>query len=176
MVWLLVLLFVVVPILELAFFVQVAGLIGVVPAIALVIVVSATGAWLVKQEGLSAWQRAQLQLGRGEVPASEVVNGVLIVVAGALLLAPGFLTDMLGIFLLLPPTRALVRLVLLRRFERRILAAFGDPLTMMYGAPFGAADATASRVRTSAGRATYGDVVDVHEVADDGPDPERGRP
>jgi UPF0716 protein FxsA len=168
MVALLVVLFVVMPILELAFFLQVANLVGFFPTLALVVAVSAAGGWLVKREGLGALRRAQAQLAEGSVPAAEVVNGGLIVLAGALMLAPGFLTDLLGLVLLVPPTRAIVRAILLRRFEKRILAAFVMP---GFGAPFAGAGAGLGGLgdRVRAGRATYGDVYDVHEVDDAGP-------
>lgn len=182
MVGLLVLLFVVMPILELAFFVQIANLIGFLPALALIVAISAAGGWLVKREGPSALRRAQEQLAEGRVPAAEVVNGGLIMLGGALMLAPGFLTDILGLALLLPPTRAVVRGILLLRFEKRIRDAFVGP-GGVFGSPFataGSGGPTGSgglgglgglggfgdRVHT--GRATYGDVYDVHEVDDDG--------
>lgn len=117
---LLVLLFLVVPIVELYVIIQVADLAGVWSTIGLLIVISIAGSWLVKAEGLGVLRRARTTWSRGEVPADEVVNGLLILFAGALLLTPGFVTDGLGLLLLLPPTRAGVRGVLLRRFRRRI--------------------------------------------------------
>jgi UPF0716 protein FxsA len=172
MVGLLILLFIVVPIIELAVFVQVADLVGVGTALALVVLFSFGGAWLMKQQGLSVWRRAQAQLQAGELPTNELVNGILILFAGALMLTPGFATDVLGIFLLLPPTRALVRTALLRRYERRIRAAFGVP----GGAPFGpsAAGGFATR-RVFTGPASMGDVYDVREVdTDPSPRPPSG--
>lgn len=117
---LLVLLFLVVPIVELYVIVQVADLAGIWSTIGLLIVISIAGSWLVKAEGLGVLRRARATWSRGEVPADEVVNGLLILFAGALLLTPGFVTDGLGLLLLLPPTRAGVRGVLLRRFRHRI--------------------------------------------------------
>lgn len=180
MVLLLVILFVAVPILELAIFVQVSNLIGFFPALALIVLFSVSGAWLVKKEGLGVWRRANTQLERGEVPAAELVNGVLILLAGALMLVPGFLTDALGLLLLIPPTRALVRLLLLRRFERRVRAAFEAPVGAMFGAPFGPdgfdTGFAGAGERVFVGEATYGPgsgpaaIMDVREVEPDDTD------
>jgi UPF0716 protein FxsA len=115
----LVLVFIVVPIAELYVIIQVAGAIGVPEAILLLITVSVVGAWLCKREGLSVLRRIQLALERHQLPHRELVDGALILLAGALLLTPGFLTDVLGVLLLLPPTRAVVRGVVLASFRRR---------------------------------------------------------
>jgi UPF0716 protein FxsA len=81
--------------------------------------VSAVGAWLVKREGMSVWNRFQRQVESGSVPGKEIADGVMILFAGALLMTPGFLTDLLGISLLLPPVRAVVRGAVMRRAARR---------------------------------------------------------
>lgn len=116
---LLAVLFLVVPILELYVIVQVAGGIGVLNTIGLLILVSAVGAWLVKREGLGVLRRVQEQLDRGGLPHKEVLDGFLILGAGALLLTPGFLSDVIGILLLLPPVRAAIRGVVARSLRRR---------------------------------------------------------
>lgn len=110
----------VIPIVELWVIVQVAGSIGVLETIALLIVVSVTGAWLLKQQGMQMWRRLQATLQRGEVPTKEVTDGALILFGGALLLTPGFVTDAVGIVLLLPPTRAAIK-----GAARRTLARWG---------------------------------------------------
>jgi len=119
---LLVVLFVFVPIVELAVIIQVGQAIGVVETLLLMVLVSIVGAWLVKREGIGVWRRAQRQLDTGVMPGRELVDGVLIMVAGALLLLPGFVSDCLGILLLLPPVRALVRAVVIRRLRTRVVA------------------------------------------------------
>ena len=119
---LLVVLFVFVPIVELAVIIQVGHAIGVVDTLLLMVLVSIVGAWLVKREGIGVWRRAQRQLDTGVMPGRELVDGVLIMVAGALLLLPGFVSDCLGILLLLPPVRALVRAVVIRRLRTRVVA------------------------------------------------------
>ncbi len=109
MLGILVALLLVVPVVELAIIVAVATEIGVAPTIVLLVAVSAAGAWLLKQQGAAAWARFRLALARGEVPADEVVDGMLVVFGGALLLTPGFATDVIGLFLLVPATRALAK-------------------------------------------------------------------
>ena len=111
------LLFLVVPIAELYLLVQVAGGIGVPETILLLIGVSVFGAWLAKREGLTVLRRLQRTVAEGRVPSAEIVDGALVLLAGALLITPGFLSDCLGIVLLFPPTRALARGVVLRRIR-----------------------------------------------------------
>ena len=123
----LLLLFLVVPILELAVIVQVGQAIGTVPTLALLVVMSVTGAWLMKREGLGVLRRAQRQVRDGRVPSREVADGFLIVLGGALMLTPGFVSDLAGMALLLPPVRAVVRPVLLRRLQVMALGAALGP-------------------------------------------------
>lgn len=101
--------FVVMPILELYVIVQVGQQIGVLPTIALLVGVSVAGAWLMKREGVKAWRAFTTATKAHRVPAREVADGALILFGGALLLTPGFVSDVLGLVLLLPPTRAMVR-------------------------------------------------------------------
>jgi UPF0716 protein FxsA len=119
MVLFLFLIFIVAPLVELAVIVQVAGAIGVLNTLGLLIAVSLIGAWLAKREGLGVLRRIQAALDRGEVPSREVADGGLILLAGALMIAPGFISDCLAILLLLPPTRAVVRAPLMRLVARR---------------------------------------------------------
>ena len=119
MVGVLVLLFLVVPLAELYVIIQVGQAFGALNTIALLIIISATGAWLVKREGMSIWKRFQRQVEAGAVPGKEIADGVMILFAGALLMSPGFLTDVLGIALLLPPVRAVVRAMLMKQAARR---------------------------------------------------------
>jgi UPF0716 protein FxsA len=114
------LLFLVVPIAELAVIITVAAEIGVLETIAALIVISVVGAWLAKREGLGVLRRLQAALRQHRVPTTEVVDGALILFAGALMLTPGFLTDLLALLLLIPPTRAGVRGLLMRRLRARV--------------------------------------------------------
>jgi len=120
------LLFLVVPIAEIYVVVQVGASLGVLPTVGLLILISVAGAWLLRHQGLSVLARIQIKLANGEMPGKELVDGLLIVFAGALMLTPGFMTDAVGIFLMLPPTRALVRVGLMRRFGARVSAGEGS--------------------------------------------------
>ena len=82
---------------------------------------SVAGAWLVKREGIGVLRRAREQVQAGRVPGSELVDGVLILFAGALLLTPGFLTDLIGILLLVPPVRAVLRAAASARLAQRAI-------------------------------------------------------
>jgi UPF0716 protein FxsA len=111
---LLILLFIVVPILELYVIIQVGQLIGVVPTLVLLLADALLGSLLLKHQGRGAWRRFNEALAARRFPGKEVVDGVLIVIGGTLLLTPGFLTDIFGLLLLIPPTRAIARRVLNR--------------------------------------------------------------
>ncbi len=118
MLGLLFLLFLVVPFVELFVILQVGRAIGALNTIGLLVLVSVVGAWLVKREGLSVLARAQERVRAGAVPGREMVDGVMILFAGALLLTPGFLTDVAGVLLLLPPVRAALRATATRQLRR----------------------------------------------------------
>src|SRR5688500_12417973 len=104
----LVMAFFVVPIVELVVIIKVGAAIGVLNTVGLLILSSVVGAWLMKREGLGVGRRMQLAAAQGRVPGSELVDACLILLGGALMIAPGFLTDALGMSLLLPPVRAVV--------------------------------------------------------------------
>ena len=107
--------FLVVPFVELFVLIQFGQVVGVWWTILVVLAISIAGAWLVKREGWAAWRRITTRVQGGEVPGKELVDGGLILFAGALLLTPGFVTDLFGLALLLPPSRAVVRRVVLKR-------------------------------------------------------------
>lgn len=113
----LLLLFVVAPIVELYVIVQVAGGIGAAETILLLIGISVVGAWLAKLAGIGVLNRLQRTVRAGRVPSAEVVDGALVLLAGALMIAPGFVSDVVAIGLLLPPTRVLARAAILRRIR-----------------------------------------------------------
>jgi len=116
----LVVLFILVPIAELYVIIQLGHAIGVLNTLGVLVLISFAGAWLMRREGLNTLRRAQRQVDAGVVPGRELVDGALILLAGALLLAPGFITDAVGLLLLLPPVRAGVRTGVRRRLERRV--------------------------------------------------------
>jgi len=117
---LLFLVFVGVPFAELYVLLQVGHAIGVLNTLGLLILVSIVGAWLAKREGIGVIRRMQAALNAGRVPGVELLDGFLILLAAALMITPGFLTDIVAILLLLPPVRAVARHSLRRRFARRI--------------------------------------------------------
>src|SRR5213592_2606246 len=117
---LLVILFIAVPIVELYVILQVGQAIGVLPTIALLVADSILGSMLMRSQGRTAWRRFNTALAEGRPPAREVLDGVLVIFGGAFLLTPGFVTDAVGLVLLLPPTRALVRRGLVRRLLPRM--------------------------------------------------------
>ncbi len=105
----LVILFIVVPIVELYVIIQVGQAIGVLPTLALLLADAVLGSLLLRHQGRGAWRRFNEALAQRRFPAREVADGVMIAVGGTLLLAPGFVTDLFGLILLIPPTRAIVR-------------------------------------------------------------------
>jgi UPF0716 protein FxsA len=95
----------IVPFIEIYLLIEVGGIIGAFPTIFLVVFTAVLGAWLLKQQGLATFQRFQASVAQGEVPAYEMIEGPIILLGGALLLTPGFLTDMLGFACLVPSLR-----------------------------------------------------------------------
>src|ERR687887_2929073 len=124
---LLLLLFIVVPIAELYVIIQVGQAIGALWTIIILLADSLLGSALMRAQGRAAWRRFNEAIGAGRAPAREVLDGVLVIFGGALLLTPGFITDVFGLIFLLPPTRALVRGLLVRRFALRMVASMGAP-------------------------------------------------
>lgn len=116
----LLLLFTIVPVVELALLVWLGGRIGFWPTVGLIAATAVLGSFLAHREGLSALARFRARMASGEMPGAELTDGLIILVAGALLLTPGVLTDVAGFLGLLPPTRALIRRALTRRFQRGI--------------------------------------------------------
>ena len=112
---LLVALFVVVPLVELVVIIQVGQVIGTAWTVGLLVADSVLGAWLLRREGRRAWQQFRAALEEMRWPGDEVTQGALVIVGGTLLLTPGFVTDVVGFLLLLPPTRAVVSRVLRAR-------------------------------------------------------------
>lgn len=121
---LLIVLFIVVPVAELYVIIKVGELIGVLPTLILLLADALLGSMLLKHQGRGAWRRFNEAIAARRFPGREVVDGVLIVIGGTLLLTPGFISDVFGLFLLIPPTRALSRR-LLRRFTIGRFAVVG---------------------------------------------------
>lgn len=141
MVALLVLLFIVVPVLEIYVIVRVGQLIGAVPTVLLLVAESLLGAWLVKREGRRAWAALRGALGTGRLPGRELADAALVLVGGTLLLTPGFVTDVVGLVFVLPVTRPLAGAGLAWLVARRARSAVAqhgssyDPGRGAAGAP-----------------------------------------
>jgi UPF0716 protein FxsA len=119
-VFIVVLLLVLWPVVEIAVFLQVVQWIGVLDTLLLMLVISLFGAWLIKRQGVGTLARMRAELDDGRIPTGPMTDGGLLAVAGFLLLVPGFVTDVFGFALLLPPVRAGVRAWLGRRFQVRV--------------------------------------------------------
>lgn len=104
----LLLLFIAVPIIEIGLFIQVGGFLGLWPTIGLVLITAFAGASLVRSQGIQTLMSVQNRLQQGEMPAQQIVEGVMLAVAGVLLLTPGFMTDAMGMLVLLPAPRAII--------------------------------------------------------------------
>jgi len=117
----LLLLFTLVPLIELSLLIEIGKRINVWPTIGLVIVTGIVGAALAKYEGLRTWNHIRADLNAGRLPADKLVDALLILVAGVLLVTPGIITDTIGFLLLLPPVRKLVRQRLKKRFQSRFV-------------------------------------------------------
>ncbi|MEA2398706.1 MAG: protein FxsA [Thermoleophilaceae bacterium] len=140
--------FIVVPLAELYVIYKVGGAIGVVPTLLLLAADSVLGSLLLKSQGRAVWRRFNDAVRAGRVPHNEVIDGVLVIFGGAFLITPGFLTDVLGLILLLPPTRRVVRAMARRSIERRAVVA-----------------ATAGAAPRGRGRGRDPDVYDVEGTA-----------
>ncbi len=118
--WVLALIFLLVPLAELYVIFQVGDSIGVLPTIALLVAASVAGSLLLRSQGRAVWRRFNDALRAGRIPQQEVMDGVLVIFGGAFLITPGFLTDIVGLILLIPPSRAVVRRFVARRLDRRV--------------------------------------------------------
>lgn len=130
----LLLLFIVVPAVELALLIEVGTRIGTPATIAIIVGTGIVGAALAKQQGLRIIQKIQGELETGALPTGALVDGVIILIAGALLITPGLLTDVAGFLCLVPVTREIVKRALQRRFERAVRAQHIDVSAEFYRA------------------------------------------
>ncbi len=110
------------PVLELFVAIKVADAIGLLLTILLLVVTWPLGAWVLRSQGRAAWQRLTTAVNEGRPPGRAVLDGALVVAGAVLLMIPGFITDAIAIALLLPPTRALLRIVLARNLQSRFVA------------------------------------------------------
>jgi len=164
---LLIVLFIVVPIAELYVIFKVGELIGVLPTLILLLADALLGSWLLKHQGRGAWRRFNEALAAGRFPGREVVDGALIIVGGTLLLTPGFITDVFGAVLLIPPTRAIVRR-LLKRLTLGRFAVVGIGRPGAFGRPPGGGPGSGGGPRPSR---DYDFEATAEEVSDNGHEP-----
>lgn len=130
----LVILFICVPIIEIGLFIQVGGFIGMWPTITIVIITALAGASLVRSQGIQTLSTVQARLEKGELPAQQIVEGVLLATAGVFLLTPGFMTDAWGLILLIPSPRAVIAKQLIKRVKVTGSTSFSGGF---YQDPFG---------------------------------------
>ncbi|HDO21646.1 MAG TPA: FxsA family protein [Nitrospirae bacterium] len=114
------LIFTLIPVAELAVLIKVGSVIGTLNTIAIVILTAIIGAYMVRLEGIGVWLRIRRNLMDGIFPADDLINGAMILIAGALLLTPGFITDIIGFLMVFPVTRGFIKKILKRYFDGRI--------------------------------------------------------
>ena len=127
---LLVILFILLPIAEIYVIVKVGEAIGILPTLAILVLDGFLGAAIARSQGRAAWIRFNRALAEGRMPGREAFDGAMIIVGGAFLLAPGFITDVIGLVLILPPTRAAFRGLIARMARRRMTMA---PRVIFFG-------------------------------------------
>lgn len=167
--WLLAAAFLLVPLAEIYVIVQIGQTIGAWWTIALLILASIVGSWLIKREGSAAWRALTEALRAGRMPARELADGALIVIGGTLMVTPGFLSDIVGLLVVLPFTRPLARGILTGVIAKRMTRAGGTPgfgpagfggATFGGPAGFGPMPGQAPNARRPGPDVVQGDVVD----------------
>lgn len=164
----LVFLFIGMPLIEIAVFIQVGGEIGVWPTIGATILTALAGSLLLRAQGLAALMRARAQMDQGQLPAREMFEGVCLVLAGALLLVPGFVTDTIGLLLFVPPVREVLRHMIGKYLANK--AARGEARIFVDGVEVGPGRRPGPGPGSGAGRGTgRGGVIDgdYRDVSDD---------
>jgi UPF0716 protein FxsA len=129
-------LFILVPLVEMALLIRLGEAMGTLPTLALVVVTGSVGATLARRQGLAVMREVQAEAAAGRMPAGPMVDGLLVLVAGVLLLTPGVLTDLVGFALLVPAVRTVAKAAVWRRLEQRIVVQGFGPGTGGPG-PFG---------------------------------------
>ncbi|MGH6949210.1 MAG: FxsA family protein [Kiloniellales bacterium] len=151
-----------VPLLEIAVFIQVGGWIGLWPTLGLVVLAAVFGIWFLRSQGTAAFARARIEMDQGRLPARELFDGLCILVAAVLLLIPGFVTDVVGLLLLMPPFRAWLRVLLGRHFEGQVTTR-----VFVAGEPFEPPPGGAAGGRLGPGPIIEGDYEEVEPRGDE---------
>ena len=157
----LLLLFTLVPLVELYVLIRLGGLIGAGPTVLLVLGTGVVGAWLARREGLRSWAAVQAELADGRLPTEELLHGLLVVIAGALLLTPGIFTDAFGLLTLIRPVRAAMIRGVRNRIAARLEAGAVEVRVRDLGSPPDAAFGTSDRPNPETHETTGGRVIDV---------------
>jgi len=158
--WVLALVFVVVPVLEIYLLIQVGQVIGAWWTVLLLIADGFLGSWLMKHEGTRAWRALREAIDDRRMPAKELADAALILVGGTLLVTPGFLTDVVGFFCVLPLTRPVARAALTRFLTRKFLSGPGAPGYARSGTGTGTGEDPRTRRRPGPDTVVQGDVID----------------
>jgi UPF0716 protein FxsA len=158
--WVLALLFVVVPVLEIYVLIQVGQVIGAWWTVLLLVADGFLGSWLMKREGTKAWRALRQALDERRMPARELADGALILIGGTLLVTPGFLSDVVGFFCVLPFTRPLARAALARFLDRKFLSGPGAPGYVRSRQQTGDPSGQQTRQRPGPDQVVQGEVVD----------------
>jgi UPF0716 protein FxsA len=146
--------FLVVPITEIYLLIKVGSYVGVLPTVALVVLTAFIGAFLLRNQGLQTYLRFNQSLSEGRLPANELLEGVVLLVGGGLLLTPGFITDLIGFFCLLPITRRPIVTFIVNRFN----PLAGVNMSNMRDSPFSGMSSSVSPSKPS-GNVYEGEVV-----------------
>jgi UPF0716 protein FxsA len=116
----LVALIIIIPAIEIGLLIFSGKMLGVLPTVLLIIATGVLGAWLAKQQGLETLRKAQEEMRYGRIPGESILDGLCILVGGVILLTPGFITDLMGFFLLLPTTRKFIKPLIIKLLKRMI--------------------------------------------------------
>lgn len=135
------------PLAELLVVIEVARAIGILATLVLLILSWPLGTWAIRTQGAAAWRRLTVTVAEGRAPGRELLDGVLILLGGLLLLVPGFITDALGIALLLPPTRAAMRPLMARNLDHRLFVRAARATGQPYDVDSTAHDVDSPRLR-----------------------------
>lgn len=157
----LLLLFTVVPLVELAILIPLGQWMGLWPTLALILVTGVAGAWLGKRQGLRAWERITSDLSGGELPSDSLLDGLAVLIACALLVTPGVLSDIAGMLLLIPPARTPLKSYIKKRFRKSIESGGVSFVSFDDVDPFGPGADSGSRGREN------DEVIDVTPKTDD---------
>jgi UPF0716 protein FxsA len=159
----LLLLFILIPFVELWLLIELGEIIGFWNTVAIIVGTGMVGSYLARREGMSVWQRFQQRMQTGGVPGAELMDGVIILVSGAMLLTPGVLTDVVGLLGLFPPTRALMRAYIRHRMKNQVAQGGSSFRFVQFGS--GGFSATSASPFSQAPPATSPNPADPNDIS-----------